>query len=389
MWYFSSPMIVFGEDALSHLATLKGQRAVLVTDKNLVRVGLHKKVLAQLEATGIQIQIYDQVEPEPSLETISAGAQAMLDFQPDWIIALGGGSVIDAAKGMWVLYARPGTDPESINPIEEFGLRDKARFAAIPTTSGTGAEATWAVVLTNRAERRKLALGTREALPDIAIIDPAVAAGMPARLTADTALDTLTHAVEGFTSTYHTDFTDGLCLKAVELVFDYLPRAYQNGDDMEAREHLHNAATIAGLGFGNSMAALAHGLGHSLGAVFHIPHGRAVSLFLPYSIEYCLNGEPDSTRYGPLARYLSLPHASEKEAGKALAESIRRLQKSVGQPLTMAELGITRQDLEAEMNLLVDNAMNDTQTIMATRIPDNDDIRQLFFSAFEGATIDY
>lgn len=389
MWYFNSPQIVYGDDALSHLSTLKGSIAALITDANLVKLDIAAQVQRTIESAGLRVVMFDQVQPEPDLDTVRRGAAFLLDQKPDWIVAVGGGSVIDAAKGMWVLYARPDTDPEAINPIEEFGLREKARFVAVPTTSGTGSEATWAIVLTNPGERRKLGLGSREAIADIAILDPALVAGLPPRLTADTGLDALTHAVEGFTSTYHNDFSDGLCLKAAELVFRYLPRAYQNGADSEARERMHNAAAIAGLGFGNSMAALAHGMGHSLGAVFHIPHGRAVALFLPYTIEYCVNGTDGRTRYREMARFLGLPAEDEKQAAQSLAGAVRELESQVDQPLRVANTGISIADYQNELSLLIENALNDTQTIMSTRMPSETELKNLFIYAFEGKSVDF
>jgi alcohol dehydrogenase class IV len=212
---------------------------------------------------------------------------------------------------------------------------------------------------------------------------------LPPRLTADTGLDALTHAVEGFTSLWHNDFSDGLCLKAAQLVFAFLPRAYRDGSDAEARQRMHNAACIAGLGFGNSMAALAHGLGHALGAAFHLPHGRAVGLALPYTIEYCARGEAGSTRYTELARFLDLPHASEVEAAAALAAAVRALAMQLDQPLTLQACGLTPADLEREMGLLVDNAGNDTQTVTSTRIPDNLEMRRLFEAMYSGQPIDF
>ncbi len=385
MWYFASPLIVYGEDALSHLATLEGQRAALITDVHLVALGLADKVTDFLRQGGLEVVCYDRVEPEPSLELVKEGAEFLLTHSPDWIVALGGGSVIDAAKAMWILYARPDLDPEAINPIEHFNLRAKARFVAIPTTSGTGSEVTWAIVLTNRAERRKLGLGSREAIADIAIVDPAVVMDLPPRLTADTGLDALTHAIEGFTSTYHNDFTDGLCLKAAKLVFEYLPRAYRFGkDDPEARARMHYAATLAGLGFGNAMAALAHGIGHALGAIFHLPHGRAVALALPYTIAYCVQGEPGSTRYVELAYHLRLPAESEWVAAKALIEAVTDLMRQVEQPLTLAQAGIAQRDLEREMSVLIDHAMNDTQTIMSPRVPDESELQALLWQMYSG-----
>jgi alcohol dehydrogenase class IV len=333
--------------------------------------------------------VFEGVEPDPSIETARAGAARMAEFQPDWIVGLGGGSSLDAAKAMWVLYERPDMDPEGINPIETLNLRSKARFLAIPTTSGTGSEATWAIVLTNVGERRKLGLGSREAMPDIAILDPSFVMSMPPRVTADTGMDALTHAIEGFTCQWHNDFSDGLCLKAAQLVFEYLPRAYQNGADLEARIKMHNAATIAGLGFGNAMASLAHGMGHALGGVFHVPHGRAVSLFLPYTIEFCARGEPGCTRYGDMAHFLNLPCTTEPEAAAKLAAAVRQLQLALDQPRTLAACGIARQDLEREMKLLVTNAGNDNQTVTCTRIPNDDEMRRLFEYAYEGKSIDF
>ena len=165
--------------------------------------------------------------------------------------------------------------------------------------------------------------------------------------------------MEGFTSTFHNDFTDGLCLQAAKLVFEHLPACVRGGANLEARGHLQNAATIAGMGFGNSMAALAHGMGHALGAVFHTPHGRAVSLFLPYTIEYCVRDQSTPSRYAPLAHFLSLPADDEAQAAASLARAVRELQDAVGQPRTLAALGITEAALENELDLLVENAMND------------------------------
>ena len=389
MWFFNSPEIVFGEESLSYLENLRGSRAVIVTDKVLVQMGYAGRIQHILAQAGFSVALFDGVEPDPSLDTVRKGAEMLQQFQPDWIVGLGGGSCLDAAKAIWILYERPDIDPEGINPIEYLGLRTKARFVAIPTTSGTGSEATWAIVLTNPTERRKLGLGSREALADLAILDPSLVMALPPRLTVDTGLDALTHAIEGYTTQWHNDFSDGLCLKAAQLEFRYLPRAYQDGSDLEARTHLHNAACIAGLGFGNAMAALAHGIGHSLGAVYHIPHGRAVSMALPYTIEYCMGGDPDSTRYQEMAHFLGMPAATEEEAASSLVSAIRGLESSLDQSLSLKEMGFAREDIERDLGLLVDNASNDTQTVTSTRIPEEDEMRRLFLSIYEGTPVDY
>jgi alcohol dehydrogenase class IV len=388
MWYFSSPDIIFGEDALSHLGRLKGKRACIVSDANLTRLGFAGRVRACLPLE-MESSLYDDIEPNPSLETVRRGAAFLLEQKPDWIIAVGGGSVLDAAKGMWVLYECPDVDPAGINPIETYGLRSKAHFAAVPTTAGTGSEATYAVVLTDPAERRKLGLGSREDIPDLAILDPALVMELPPQLTAETGLDALTHAIEGYSSTFHNDFSDGLCLMAARLIFTYLRRAYRDGADVEARQHTQNAAAMAGLGFGNSMAALAHGLGHALGGVFHTSHGKAVSLFLPYSIEYCVRGEADMLRYTELAGFLGLDSSSQESAARSLVQAIRQLQQDLGLPLNLQDAGISLAELEKELDLLAANALNDSQTVMSTRIPDETDLRRLFLAAWNGSPVDF
>ena len=219
MWYFTSPKIVFGEDALSHLEQLKGQRAFIVTDANLARLGFAERVQARLAVAGIESTVFADVEPEPSLQMVRRCAQAMAEYAPDWVVGLGGGSSLDAAKGAWFLYERPDVDPAAINPFEDFGLRNRARLIAIPTTSGTGADVTMAAVLTDQDEGRKLGLGSHELVPDIAIVDPSLVSALPAQLTADTGLDALTHAIEGYTCAFRNDFADGLCLKAIQLIF--------------------------------------------------------------------------------------------------------------------------------------------------------------------------
>jgi alcohol dehydrogenase class IV len=393
MWYFVSPEIVFGEDALDALDELEGRRALIVTDTALVQLGLVDKVKAHLDRAGVEVHVFDAVEPDPSVQTVRQAAAMARQVEPDWIIGLGGGSPMDAAKAIWVLYERPDLEPAEINPFVPLGLRQKARLITIPTTSGTGAEATWGIVLTDTEEQRKMGLGNRENVADIAIVDPALAAGMPPQLTADTGLDALAHAVEGYTCTWHTDLTDGLCLKAALLVFQYLPRAVADGSDMEARERMHNAATCAGLGFGNSLASMAHAMGHTLGAVFHVPHGRAVGIFLPYTIEFAAREAPE--RFAELATLVgcfSVPPGGKtggEEAARALAARIRDLCREVGNPTSVAEAGVERAAYETQLDKLVDDAFNDTQILTAVRCPSEEELRQLFVNAYEGQPVDF
>nr|MBC7245378.1 iron-containing alcohol dehydrogenase [Chloroflexota bacterium] len=387
MWYFNSPLIVFGEEALSELTRIEGKKAFIVTDANIARLGYVEMVAQQLRAAGLEYRVFAEVEPDPSLQTVRRGADLMREYEPDWIIGLGGGSSMDAAKAMWVLYEHPELVPEGINPVEPLKLRQKARLITIPTTSGTGAEVTWAIVLTDTQEQRKLSLGSRENMADMAIVDPVFVAGLPPQITADTGMDALTHAVEGYTTAWHNDFCDGLCLMATKLVFDYLPRAVANGRDTEAREKMHNAACIAGLGFGNSLAAMAHAMGHSLGAVFHMPHGRAVGLVLPYTVEF--TGNVIADRYADIARFIGLTVASPEEGARVLANQIRNLARNINQPLSLQDAGITTQQFEAALPKLIENAESDATLVASARIPDRAELERLYHYAFAGKPIDF
>jgi alcohol dehydrogenase class IV len=389
MWFFRSPEIIFGENALDHLAEIQGTRAFIVTDENIVALGFVGILQAKLSQAGIETAIFAEIEPNPSLQTVQRGAKAALAYDPDWIIGLGGGSCMDAAKSIWIQYERPDLGPDEVAPVGKLGLRQKAHLIAIPTTSGTGAECTWPIVLTDKEERRKISVGHAENIPDLAIVDPTFVSRLPAQITADTGMDVLTHAVEGYTAHWHNDFSDGLCLKATQLVFDYLPRAYASGaDDPEAREKMHNAATIAGLGFGNSMAAMAHALGHSIGAVLPIPHGRAVGLCLPYTIEFTVRGWLP-TRYAEIARFLGLPAGDEAESAANLAEAIRELARGIDQPTSLQEAGISPELFESSLSLLAENALNDGAMTVSLRFPEDEEVVSVYRYIYEGRPIDF
>jgi alcohol dehydrogenase class IV len=387
MWIFSSPKVVFGDDALEYLENLRGERAFFVTDANMVAFGFVDRVQQRLAVAGLESAVFAEVEPNPSLQTVRRAAEIMADYEPDWVIGLGGGSAMDAAKAAWLLYERPDADPTAINPMEDYGLRQKARLIAIPTTSGTGSEATWATVLTDTELQMKLSMGAPELLPDLAIVDSSLVMGLPPRITADTGLDVLTHAVEAYTNTLHNDFTDGLALKAVDLTLKYLPRAYADGSDAEARGHMHNAAAIAGIAFGNSMLGLSHAMGHAMGAVFHVPHGRSVGLFLPYVVEFTANG--GGTRYADIAHFLRLPAEDETSGAAALVGAIRDLSASVDFATRIQDLGIERAAFEQALPKLVANAEADNQLFFNARFADSDDLAKLFMVAYEGRAVDW
>lgn len=387
MWTFVSPRIVFGEDALDSISTIRGNRALVVSDPGIVKAGLAERVVERLAAEGFQIHVFSEVEANPEIPTVQRGADIAREFEPDWIVAVGGGSPLDAAKAIWVLYERPDLQPAQINPFIDLGLRNKARLLTIPTTSGTGADVTWAIVLTDPIERRKMGLGNWENTPDLALVDPAMAAAMPRQLTADTGLDALTHAIEGYTSTWHTDMTDGLCAHAAADVFDFLVRAVEDGTDMEARTHLHHAATSAGLGFGNSMASMAHAMGHTLGAMLELPHGRAVSLCLPYTLEFISREAPD--RAALLAARIGISSAGGEQGARTLAQAVRHLASQVGNPLSLEDAGISQADFESVLDKMVADAENDTQMITSGRSATSAELRRLFEAVYKGHAIGF
>ncbi|MBK8985277.1 MAG: iron-containing alcohol dehydrogenase [Chloroflexi bacterium] len=389
MWFFHCPEISFGEDALSHLATIQGQRAFIVTDAVIQQLGFVTAVQDQLTAAGLESQVFAEVEPDPSLQTVRRGAAQMLAYEPDWIIGLGGGSSMDAAKAMWIHYERPDIEPEAINPFESLGLRQKARLICIPTTAGTGSEAGYGIILTDTENARKLTLGSPEATPDIAIVDPYFTANLPRQVTADTGIDVLTHAMEAYIATWANDFTDGLCLQAIRLVFAYLPRAAANGvNDPEAREKMANAATIAGMVLGNSSVALAHALGHSAGALLHqLPHGRITAIFLPYTLQFVANG--GYGRFQDIAHTLQLPAANETEATASVIQAIFHLLDTIGQPKSLQAAGIATDQFVELLPIMVEHVEMDANLLMSPRIPDTSEVEKLLQYAYEGRAVDF
>jgi len=390
MWTFSCPFIAYSDNALEYLAQIQGKKAFIVTDKNIVKLGLAKLVTDQLDAVNIKWQIFDEVEPEPSLNTIKKGGVAVGKYQPDWVIGIGGGSCMDAAKAIIILLVRPDLEPDCIMASDTYNFRAKARLMAIPTTSGTGAEATSAIILTDTKEQRKISMMNIECMPDVAILDPVMVTGMPSLITADTGMDVLTHAIEGYVSTWGTSITEGPGLIAIRRTFECLPKAYKAGGDLEARKEMQNAAILGGMSFGNSMAGLGHSTGHAFGAIFHVPHGRTVGLFLPYTMEYLINGSQETTaKYAEIARFCRIASGSDKECAKALVAKIRALAKEIRQPLSVKDCGIDKAKYDESIPGLIDRALNEAMTMTVTRVPEGEDLGKIFRYAYESKTIDF
>ncbi|MFX1235566.1 MAG: iron-containing alcohol dehydrogenase, partial [Promethearchaeota archaeon] len=312
MWFFNSPNIVYGEDALDFLENIAGGKCFIITDKNIESLGYTKILTNKLDKLGKVSELFTEVEPDPKEEILLKAKESCLTYKPDLIIALGGGSVIDTAKGVWAMYEFPefGIDDLHIFNISLYELGKKAKLIAIPTTSGTGADATYAAVISryNDGVWQKLIQAHRGLVPTYSILDPIFPLGMPSSLTLDTAMDVLAHAIEALIANGRNEFGNALATKAIELIFSYLPIAYKNGKNKEARDYLHQAATMGGLAFGNANLHIGHTTGHCLGAVFQTPHGRCVGLMLKYVTQYCLNNpdktDPSTEIYAKLAKQL-------------------------------------------------------------------------------------
>jgi len=387
--FFGVPFIVFGDDSLQYLNTIKGKRAFIVTDANIVKLGLDELVRTELKAANIECKVFDGVEPDPSIQTVEKATEIAKDFKPDWFIGLGGGSSMDACKSTMVCTCA-GIGPLDMSPSDFFDLRSKARLLCIPTTSGTGSEATSAIVLTDVEGQRKVALGSYETLPDVAVLDPRMVISMPPQVTGSTGMDALTHAIEGYTTIWRTPFTDGPGLAAIRLIFENLKKVVDNGKDEEARKNMMYAACQAGTCFGNGMAGLAHSCGHALGGIFHTPHGVAMGLYLPYTMEYEANGSEETLqRYAEIARFCGIKQGSDKECCKALIDAVRKLVKDVGQSPSVKDLKIDRDKYMKAMPDLVDRAVNEAMTIAVTRVPESEDLEKMFVCAYDGKPVDF
>jgi alcohol dehydrogenase class IV len=388
LWFFTSPKIVFGEDSLEQLRTIEGKRVLVITDPVVSRLGMLQLVMNELKKEPRAIEIFDQVEPEPSFENVEQVATAASRFQPDLLLALGGGSCIDAAKGAWVLYERPDLKLDEVSALTKLDLRKKARLVAIPTTAGTGSDATWCAILTDRAHNMKIDYFTsRELVPDYSILDPRFVLRLPKEATAYAGLDALDQAIEAYVSQWRTDFSDGLALRSIQILFEYLPKAYDNPDDLLARQKTQNAATMAGLAFSNSQVGLAHATGHALGAIFHMPHGLAVGISNPYVIQF--SSRDATERYSDIAHAVGIKDESPQKSTDMLVESIKRLMVHLKTPLSLREAGISQNAFEQNIETLVEQTNRSTCAFMNPRVPDIEEIRKLLAYMQEGKDVDF
>lgn len=385
---FTLPRDIYhGKDSLEVLKSLEGKKAfIVIGGGSMKRFGFLDKVLSYLKEANMETKVFEGVEPDPSVETVMKGAKEMEEFNPDWIVSIGGGSPIDAAKAMWIFYEYPDfTFEKAIVPFGLPKLRRKAKFVAIPSTSGTATEVTAFSVITDYKAKIKYPLADFEITPDIAIVDPSLAETMPEKLVAHTGMDALTHAIEAYTASLRSNFTDPLALKAIEMVNMHLVNSYKG--DMEARGEMHEAQCLAGMAFSNALLGIVHSMAHKVGAVFHIPHGCANAIFLPYIIKY--NRKACEDRYANIARHIGLKGESERELTDALIDLINKFNKELNIPSSMKEYGIEEDDFKANLKFIAHNAVLDPCTGSNPREIDDETMEKLYTCAYYGSDVDF
>ena len=410
-WFKVPEKIYFEAGSIAYLEKMPNiERAFIVTDPGMVKLGYVDKILYHLRNRQhyVHSEIFSEVESDPSFDTIMKGVEAMKNFKPDVIIALGGGSPIDAAKGMWLFYEHPEADPEGLK-LKFMDIRkrtykfpklgEKCQMVAIPTTSGTGSEVTSFAVITDKEKNKKYPLADYELTPDVAIVDPDLVMSLPKSITADTGMDVLTHALEAYVSNMASDYTDGLAEKAVELVFQYLEQAYDDGTNKVAREKMHNASTIAGMAFTNAFLGVNHSMAHKIGAEFHLPHGRINAILLPYVVRYNATKPTKfvsfpkyeyfiaDKKYSEIAKKAGLKAKTVEEGISSLIEKIKEMNEHMNIPKSFKDAGIDEQEFLSKVDMLADRAFEDQCTTANPRVPLVSEIKQILLDSYYGKEV--
>lgn len=380
---FVLPRITYhGIGTLEKLKEAPGRKAIIVTgDSSMKKHGIIDKAQAFLLESGIESVIFSGVEPDPSIETVMKGVEMMQRLQPDLIIGLGGCSAIDAAKAMWVFYEHPDTTLEDIiPPFSIKTLRNKAKFIAIPSTSGTGTEVTCVSVITDRQKGVKYPIVSYELTPDIAIVDGEICKSMPPHVTAHTGLDALAHNTEAYVSSLADPYTDPLAMQSIKMIFRSLPAAYRQPENLQARQEMHDASCLAGIAFTNALLGIVHAMAHQLGGMFGIPHGCANAILMPNVVRY---NSTATSKYSDLAKALG------KETEEDYAAAIESLRTEVNVPVSIMEYGISESDWNNKLEEITRNAMNDACVGANPRTPTEDDIRRIYEYCYKGMKVDF
>lgn len=394
--------VYFGQGTLEELKNLGGKRAmVVVGGGTMKRMGFLDRAVQYLKDGGMEVELFEGVEPDPSVETVMRGAEAMRKFQPDWIVAMGGGSPIDAAKAMWVFYEYPDTTFEAIiTPFSFPKLRTKAHFCAIPSTSGTATEVTAFSVITDYHKGIKYPLADYNITPDIAIVDPELAETMPKKLTAHTGMDAMTHAIEAYVSTVANDYTDPLALHATDMIHDELVHSFAG--EKHAREVMHNAQCLAGMAFSNALLGIVHSMAHKTGAAFsggHIIHGCANAMYLPKVIRYNAKDERAAKRYAQIADHLGLGGNTVAEKVDLLIKELRHMNDELEIPQAIKYYGeggvradksiIDEKEFLEKLPEVAKNAIADACTGSNPRIPTQEEMEKLLKACYYDTEVDF
>lgn len=410
-WFKIPDKIYFEAGSIQYLEKMPNiTRAFIVTDQSMIKLGYIDKILYHLRKRQeyVHSEIFSEVESDPSFDTINKGVKMMNEFKPDVVIAVGGGSPIDAAKGMWLFYEHPDADADGMK-LKFMDIRkrtykfpklgEKAKMVAIPTTSGTGSEVTSFAVITDKQNNKKYPLADYELTPDVAIVDPDLVMSLPKKITADTGMDVLTHAIESYVSNMASDYTDGLAEKAAELVFKNLREAYNNGNNKVAREKMHNASTIAGMAFTNAFLGINHSIAHKMGAEFHLAHGRINAILLPYVIRYN-SSKPTKfvsfpkyeyfiadQKYADISRRMGFPAYTNEEGVNSLISEIKKLNSDLGIEKSFKEAGVNEEEFLSKVDMLADRAFEDQCTTANPRLPLVSELKQIMIDAYYGNEI--
>ncbi len=403
MGRFTLPRDLFhGKGSLEELKNLQGKRAfVVLGGGSMRRFGFVDRAVTYLGQAGMEVKLFENVEPDPSVETVMKGAEMMREFQPDWIIAMGGGSPIDAAKAMWAFYEYPDTTFEAlITPFSFPVLRTKARFCAVPSTSGTATEVTAFSVITDYGKGIKYPLADFNITPDVAIVDPDLAEKMPPKLTAHTGMDAMTHAVEAYVSTLHCNYTDPLALHAIKMIHDNLKKSYDG--DMKARDEMHDAQCLAGMAFSNALLGIVHSMAHKTGAAFsggHIIHGAANAMYLPKVIRFNAKVPEAAKRYAEIAEFIGLKGKTTEELVDALIKELRKMNDELNIPQAIKNYGeggvkadksiIDEKEFNDKLSKVAELAIGDACTGSNPRQPSQKEMEKLLLAVYYDKEIDF
>ncbi|MEI3018814.1 iron-containing alcohol dehydrogenase [Ruminococcus sp.] len=403
MGRFTLPRDLYhGAGALETLKTLTGKKAIVVVGGgSMKRFGFLDKAVDYLKEAGMEVKLFEGVEPDPSVETVMKGAEAMREFQPDWIVAMGGGSPIDAAKAMWVFYEYPDTTFKAlITPFSFPTLRTKAKFCAIPSTSGTATEVTAFSVITDYHKGIKYPLADFNITPDVAIVDPELAETMPKKLTAHTGMDAMTHAIEAYVSTLHCNYTDPLALHAIKMIHNNLKKSYDG--DMQARADMHDAQCLAGMAFSNALLGIVHSMAHKTGAAYtgdHIIHGCANAMYLPKVIQYNAKNPEAAVRYAEIADFIQLGGSTTEEKVAALVAELRKMNDQLDIPQSIQNYGkggvkadssvIDEAEFLQKLPEVAANAIGDACTGSNPRQPSQEEMEKLLKACYYDLEVDF